>query len=278
MAATGKATAEQEHQTSLRLQGVAAQQANLIAVQDIDEAKARDQAAQGIWKAAISQEAVSKAEVDKLLTFQGFCRITAPFAGVVTRRFADPGTLVQGGVSASAQMTPLITLAQIDVLRLSFPVTESAVPHITVAQPVSYRINASGALGLPRTGTISRFTRRLDNATRTMEVQIDVRNPDASITPGMYASVTVEIDHHADVLVLPHETVRRRAQSALVYVVGADHRIEERAITVGMESPQQLEIVSGVALGEQVVFGNLEKVRPGQVVEPKPMTIRQGAP
>ena len=274
LAAKAKATYEVDHQTFQRLQGVAAKQANLIAQQDIDEAKSHDLASFGAWQAAVSQEAVSKAELDKLLTYQRYCRITAPFAGAVTRRFVDPGALVQGGVAAGASITPLVTLSQIDVLRLSFPVTESVVPRVHVGQAISYRI---GALHEDKQGVISRFTQRVDNATRTMEVQIDVPNPDGRITPGMYASVTMEVERHDQVLTLPHEAVRRRSQSVLVYAVGADHRIEERQITIGLESPTRLEIRSGVAAGDQVVFGNLEKVKPGQLVEPKPMRAQAPA-
>jgi RND family efflux transporter MFP subunit len=273
LAAKTKATYEVDHQTFQRLQGVAAQQANLIAQQDIDEAKSHDLASSGAWQAAVSQEAVSRAELDKLLTYQRYCRITAPFTGAVTRRFVDPGALVQGGVAAGASITPLVTLSQIDVLRLSFPVTESVVPRVHVGQAISYRINA---LHEDKQGVISRFTQRVDNATRTMEVQIDVANPDGRITPGMYASVTMEVERHDHVLTLPHEAVRRRAQEVLVYAVGADHRIEERQIAVGLEGPSRLEIISGVTDGEQVVFGNLEKVKPGQLVEPKPMKAQGG--
>jgi RND family efflux transporter MFP subunit len=221
----------------------------------------------------VSQEAVAKAELDKLLTYQRYCRITAPFTGAVTRRFVDPGALVQGGVAAGASITPLVTLSQIDVLRLSFPVTESVVPRVHVGQAISYRINA---LQEGKQGVISRFTQRVDNATRTMEVQIDVANPDGRITPGMYASVTMEVERHDQVLTLPHEAVRRRAQEVLVYAVGADHRIAERQITIGLEGPTRLEILSGVTDGEQVVFGNLEKVKPGQLVDPKPMKAQGG--
>lgn len=273
LAAKSKATYEVDHQTFQRLQGVAAQQANLIAQQDIDEAKSRDLASTGAWQAAVSQEAVATAELDRLLTYQRYCRITAPFTGAVTRRFVDPGALVQGGVAAGASITPLITLSQIDVLRLSFPVTESVVPRIHVGQALTYRINA---LREDKQGAISRFTQRVDNATRTMEVQIDVANPDGRITPGMYAAVTMEVERHDQALTLPHEAVRRRSQSVLVYAVGADHRIVERQITIGLESPTRLEILSGVADGDQVVFGNLEKVKPGQLVDPKPMTAQGG--
>jgi RND family efflux transporter MFP subunit len=166
LAAKTKATYEVDHQTFMRLKGVAAQQANLIAQQDIDEANSKDLASIGAWQAAVSQEAVSKAELDKLFTYQRFCRITAPFAGAVTKRFVDPGALVQGGVAAGAQITALVSLSQIDVLRLSFPVTESIVPRVHVGQSVSYRI---GALSEVKQGIISRFTQRVDNATRTME-------------------------------------------------------------------------------------------------------------
>jgi multidrug resistance efflux pump len=102
----------------------------------------------GAWKAATSQESVAQAELAKLLTFKRYCTITAPFAGVVTRRFADPGTLVQGGVSAGAQVSPLIQLSQQDLLRLSFPVTESLVALVHVGSRVAFHI---GALNEDRT-------------------------------------------------------------------------------------------------------------------------------
>jgi len=228
----------------------------------------------GAWKAATSQESVAQAELAKLLTFKRYCTITAPFAGVVTRRFADPGTLVQGGVSAGAQVSPLIQLSQQDLLRLSFPVTESLVALVHVGSRVAFHI---GALNEDRTSGVTRFRTRVENSTRTMEVQIDVPNADLHITPGMYASVHMQVDRHAGVLILPHEAIRRRPQAHLVYVVGADRLVQERPVTIGLESPESIEILSGVKLGETVVYGNLEKIRPGQLVDPKPVSNKEPA-
>jgi RND family efflux transporter MFP subunit len=273
--ATTKATADQNHQTYLRLFGVSQQQAQLIAQQDIDAAKALDLSSMAAWQAATSQEAVSQAELAKLLTFRRYCTITAPFAGVVTRRFADPGTLVQGGVSAGAQVVPLIQLSQQDLLRLSFPVTESLVALVHVGSPAVFHV---GALNEDRTTSVTRFRTRVENSTRTMEVQIDVPNADLHITPGMYASVHMQVDRHVGVLILPQEAIRRRPQAHLVYVVGADHVVLERPVTIGLESPKSIEILSGVKLGETVVYGNLEKIRSGQLVDPKPLADKPDKP
>jgi RND family efflux transporter MFP subunit len=276
LAAKNKTDFAQQHLTAERISGVAKQQAGLIAQQDIDEANEKDHAANGAWQASMSQVAVSKAELAKLLALQGYCQIKAPFSGVVTRRFADPGTLVQGGVSPGTQSPPLITLSRLDPLRLSFPVTESLVPRIHVGSTAQITV---GALGLVLTGTVSRFQEHLEESTRTMEVQIDVPNPGLRITPGMFADVTMGIEVHKDVLTLPVQAVRRRRSADAVYALSADHHIEERTVTIGLESPDALEIVTGVVKGEQVVFGNPERVKPGQLVDPKPVAARpQGSP
>ena len=272
--ATAEATFEQNHQTYLRLFGVSQQQAHLIAEQDIDAAKALDLSSQGTWKAAVSQEAASKAETAKLLIFKQCCTITAPFAGIVTRRYVDTGALVEGGVAAGVQATPLIQLSQEDLLRLSFPVTESLVALIHAGLPAHLHVDA---VHDDIQTSVTRVRSKVDEATRTMEVQIDVPNPLLLITPGMYASVQVCVDRHVDVLILPHEAIRRRAGTHLVYVVGADDQVQERPITIGIENPESIEVLSGVTAGELVVYGNLDIIQPGQRVDPKPVSLTGGA-
>jgi RND family efflux transporter MFP subunit len=266
---TSQANRETLHQTWQRMSAVGAQDAHLIAQQDLDEAKQHDDAAQATWQAAISQVKISTAEHQRLLTLAGFRTITAPFAGIVTARHADPGTLVQGGVSPGAQSMPLVTLSRNDVLRLSFPVVESLVPRIEVGSPLTIRISA---LAEELKGTVSRFTRKLDERTRTMEVEADIPNADLRITPGMYADVSFTAERHADVVALPPQTLKRRGQAAVVYVVGPDHRIEERQVTLGLEGADLVEISSGLHEGDQVVFGRLDEVKAGMTIDPRPLT------
>jgi len=140
------------------------------------------------------------------------------------------------------------------------------VPRIAIGSPLDIRI---GALDVRMAGTVARFTRKLDEHTRTMEVEADIANPDLRITPGMYADVSFVAEHHADVVALPPETLRRHGQSVVVYLVGPDHRIVERPVTLGLEGADAVEIVSGVQAGDAVVFGHLDEVKAGMAVDPR---------
>ncbi len=217
---------DQAHQVAQRIAAVGKGHPNLIAQQDLDVAGDQDRAAAAALDSARFQVQVAQAELDKLLADQDYCKIRAPFSGVITQRSADPGTLVQGGTSPSAQATPLLTLAQNDLLRLVFPVAEAYVARIAVDAPIHVAIPALGRDGDAR---IKRFSRHVVDATRTMQVEAELPNADLAITPGMYGVVRLAIDRHDQALCVPTAAVARAKNSASVYVVGADGRIEERA-------------------------------------------------
>src|ERR1043166_9252895 len=120
-----------------------------------------------------------------------YSRIHAPFDGVITKRFADPGALIHNGGSSS---TPLVRLSQNGRLRLVFPVSVSFVSLIMIGDPVEIRVQSSGNTFA---GTISRFTRKVETATRTMEVEVDVPNSDLRFVPGMYASVALKLERRS---------------------------------------------------------------------------------
>jgi RND family efflux transporter MFP subunit len=254
------------HQTWQRIAAVATSKEHLVAQQDIDDAKQHDDAAEAAWQAEVSQIKISQAEHQRLLTLAGFRQITAPFAGIITARHADPGALVQGGVSPGANAPALVTLSRNDRLRLSFPVEESLVPRIAIGSPLSVAI---GALGERITGKVARFTRKLDLRTRTMEVEADIDNPGLEITPGMYAEVGFVAERHTDVLALPPQALRRRATAVSAYVVGQDGRIREQQLTLGLEGADLVEVTSGVKAGDLVVFGHLDEVKAGMAITPR---------
>jgi RND family efflux transporter MFP subunit len=258
------------HQEFTRLAGVAKEQSNLIAQQDIDGAQQKDADAWAQWQAAISQAGISRAELDKLRQIDAYRTVSAPFPGTIIKRFADPGAFVQGGVTSAGQATPLVVIARNDLLRLSFPITESLVSRVTVGEPVSIRIESLG--NEIRSGTIARFSRHIADATRTMDVEIDVPNPDLRITPGMYASVTIVVDRHEHVVTVPPEAVRRQRDKAMVYAVDADQHIVEHPVTIGLEGSDRMEITTGIDDGAVLVYGNLDKTKPGQAVIVKLLT------
>jgi RND family efflux transporter MFP subunit len=249
------------HLSFTRLISADQAQPNLIAQQDVDRVRAKDQEAEAALAAAKDQVAVAVADVKKLNTMLSFCKITAPFGGVITKRSIDPGALVRGTSSTS----PLVRLSENDKLRLVFPVSVSYVALIKQGDPVEINV---ASLQTNFTGTISRFTRKIDTATRTMEVEADVANPNLKLVPGMYATVGLTTEQHKHVLTLPVEAVSRQKSSS-VFLVNKNGEIEERTVTTGMETPSEVEILSGLNEGDLVMIGSRAQVKVGQKVSPK---------
>jgi RND family efflux transporter MFP subunit len=118
------------------------------------------------------------------------------------------------------------------------------------------------------TGTISRFTHKVDEETRTMITEIEVPNPKLELIPGMYATVVLKAERRPQVLTVPTEAISTD-KKASVYVVNSDQEIEERPVTLGLETPSQYEVVAGLKEGELVMIGNRSQVKPGQKVQTK---------
>jgi multidrug efflux pump subunit AcrA (membrane-fusion protein) len=103
-----------------------------------------------------------------------------------------------------------------------------------------------------------------------MDVEVDVPNEKLDLIPGMYASVTLRINHRDKALAVPVEAVSRQKTST-VFVVNKDHKIEERTISLGLETPRMLEVLSGLSENELVMIGSRTQFKPGQQVNPKPI-------
>jgi RND family efflux transporter MFP subunit len=248
------------HLVYTRMEGVNREHPNLVAQQDIDTAQAKDSVA----AAAVSS---AKADVEKYQTLFGYTQITAPFDGVITRRYADPGALIQAGTASDIQAKPLVRLSDNYRLRLDFPVSVEYVKDIHLGDSVSVRVDSLG--GKSFTGKITRFTDRVNEDTRTMITEIEVANPNLEIVPGMYAAVILKAEHRSQVLAIPTEAVASEKNS-VVDVVNQDNAIEEHAVTLGLETPTRYEVTAGLKEGDKVVIGSHTEVHAGEKVEPKP--------
>jgi len=162
-----------------------------------------------------------------------------------------------------------VRLSQNDRLRLDFPVSVSYVQRIKMGEPVEIRIQS---LDKTISGTICRFTRKVDTETRKMEAEVDVPNPDLSLTPGIYAVATLKLDRREKVLTIPVEAVAN-PKAPTVFVLGKENTIEERPVTLGLETPERLEVLAGLKENELVMIGSRALVKPGQKVEPKLMEM-----
>jgi RND family efflux transporter MFP subunit len=265
------------HLGASRLAGVMKQRPNLVAQQDIDEAQGRDRmaeaqvaTAQAAIAAAEEQLAVARANENKTKTLFAYARITAPFAGVITHRYADTGAMIQAGTSSQSQAMPVVRLSQNNLLRLIIQVPESAVSRIHVGAPVDVKVQA---LGRTFEGKVARFAEKLNLDTRTMETEVDVPNPKLELVPGMYAYASITTDQARGVLVAPVQAIDRKDDTISALVVGGDGRLASRTIAVGLEAPDRVEVRSGLAAGDLVVIGSRAQLKPGTFVTPKVMAL-----
>jgi RND family efflux transporter MFP subunit len=260
------------HAEYTRLEEASKERPGLIAEQELDDARAKDQeaAAQvGVAKASLNsmqeQLGVSRASRSRLETMSGYEQIIAPFTGVVTKRFADTGTLIQAGQDNNTATLPVVQVAESDLLRLRMPVPESDVPYIQVGGNVQVKVNATGRIF---TGKIIRFSRALDTNTRTMLTEVDVPNHDLSLNPGMYAETTIQLLQKNDALILPAQAVVQSGDQSYVLVVDATDHVEKRNVTLGIQTSNRVEITSGLQAGDKVIAAGQAGYQPGEVVSP----------
>jgi RND family efflux transporter MFP subunit len=180
-----------------RLKQASEARPGLIAEQELDDAQAKDKEGEAQIasdEAALSEAQnqldISLAEQKQLSAMSDYTRITAPFAGIVTRRYVDTGALVQAGTNSNTQALPVVSVAETDLFRLTLPVPESAVPLIRLGSTVTVRVSA---LDRNFEGKVSRFADAVNQETRTMHTEVDVPNQDGSIVEGMYADVNLTL-------------------------------------------------------------------------------------
>ena len=260
------------HTAYTRLAEAAKQKPGLIAEQELDDARAKDRAAQaqvGVAKGSLDatqqQLGVSRADQQRVQTLSNYTQIVSPFTGVVTMRYADTGSLIQAGTSSNTQSMPVVRVAQSDLLRLRMPVPEADVPYIAVGSPVQIRVNATGR---SFTGKITRFARALDPGTRTMLAEVDVPNPDLTLNPGMYADTTIQLQQKNDTLVLPAQAVVHNGEESSVLALDAENHVQKRVVTLGVQTADQTEILSGLQAGDRVIASGQANYQAGEAVMP----------
>jgi RND family efflux transporter MFP subunit len=267
------------HLEYTRLNGVFESQPGLVAQQEVDDAQGKDLAAVSqvdaggsALEAARSQLLVNKAKLVHDQALFAYARITAPFAGVVTQRYANLGTLMQAGTSSSTQAMPLVKLSEDDLYRLVIPVPESSVRYIRVGDPVEVRVPA---LNRSFPGKVARFSLDVQEGTRTMHTEVDVPNPGRLLMPGMYAETTLTLEAKDNVLTVPLAALDHAGNQTTVYVASSTGKVEDRAVTMGLETSTDAEVVSGLAEGDSVIVSDRSGLKPGEEVHPQVVQMLQ---
>jgi len=265
------------HTAYQRLNDVAKSRPGLVAQQEVDDAQGRDLAAEAQVEASKStlqgaqsqlQAAQAKKEHDSVLF--AYARITAPFEGVVTQRFANQGTLMQAGTSSSTQVIPLVRLSQDNLFRLVIPVPENYVRYIKIGEPVSVNVTS---LNRSFPGKVTRFSMDVKEDTRTMHTEVDVQNPNRVLVPGMYAEATLMLEEKDNAVALPLQAIERTGEATSVDVVTPENKIDRRTVKLGIETSTDAEVLGGLDEGEMVVIGDRSSLKPGQPVRPQEVEV-----
>ncbi|MBZ5578108.1 MAG: efflux RND transporter periplasmic adaptor subunit [Acidobacteriia bacterium] len=276
------------HLSFQRLSAASDKKPGLIAQQDIDDAHSKDLVAEAQVSAARSaldvadeQVAVNTAEQQKIKTLIDYTRVTAPFTGVITKRYADQGSMIQAGTASQSQAMPVVRVSENSLLRLILPVPESAVPTVHIGQQVDVQVPT---LHRSFPGQVKRFADKVSLATRTMDTEVDVENPSLVLIPGMYAEVNLTLDRHQAVLTVPviavdmdqvssSDASSSNPTSGKVMVVTPNNRVEVRKIELGLETANRVEVRSGLNEGDLVVLSGRSGLQPGQEVRTKITTL-----
>lgn len=255
------------HVTYQRLAQVQKSQPELVAQQDIDVAQGKDLEANAAVSAAQQGLLAAKATLERDKTLFGYSNMTAPFDGVVTQMYAYTGALLPAGTRSNIGDSALCHLAENDLLRLVIPVPERAVPDVHLGETINVKVSA---LNRTFTGKIVRTADQINMATRTMHTEVSVPNRSYQLVPGMYASVEIPLHTDANALTLPVQAVHPTGNGlGTVLVVNRSNRIEEREVQLGLQTPDNFEILSGLQEGEEVIFGEQDQYQAGQTVIPK---------
>jgi RND family efflux transporter MFP subunit len=210
--------------------------------------------------AAKGNIAAMQANVGRLSDMQGYLKVRAPFAGVVTLRNVDVGTLVNTG------STMLFRIAQTNLLRTYLNVPQSSASDVHVGQMASLATPE-----LPErkfSGVVTRTANALDPSSRTLLVEIQVPNPEGTLLPGMYVEVDLHLPTKNPPLLLPSDTLSVRPEGTMVAVLNSSNAVHFQRVVIGRDYGSQIEILSGLDAGQRVIANPNDSVQEGVKVHP----------
>ena len=254
-----------------RIQDVATRDPGLVPRQEVDvaqshemEATAQLASAKSALKAAQQSKAEAESEYSRATAMMQYATIRAPFSGVITKRYASTGSMIQAGIASQTQAMPVVTLAQDDLLRLILPVPVSDVAGIRDGQAVDVNVVS---LGRTIEGKVTRYADSVQTETRTMDTEVDVPNHDGTLIPGMYAEVHLHLTARSNVLSVPLDAVDGLGTSVQQAYAVRDGVIHLTTVKTGLQTPTRVEILSGLQNGDKVVVGRHTGLSDGEKVD-----------
>ena len=223
-------------------------------------------AEQGETDAEIAKQTLA---VDK--TNKGYEIITAPFSGRITGRFVDRGALIQNAVNQETTTQPLVSIAQVDRLRVEVYLDQRYASFVHVGDPVEITVPERPVFVL--NATVTRYTGELDPQTRMQLVEIEVPNRDREIVPWSTVNVSLKVSLPAQIEI-PAEALIVRKDKFFVPIVDAENKISYREVHIGANNGKTIEILDGLSGNEKIGLNLGSGVPEGSRVQPEADTKR----
>jgi len=225
-----------------------------VSQQELDEKRSANAQAR-------ANVAAADANVERLRQLEGYKRVLAPFAGVITRRNVDVGDLIDAGGSAGARA--LFVLSQTDPLRVYVNVPQAYAQMIKAGQKVA--VSQAELPGQKFDGEIVRTAASIDTASRTMQVEVNLPNKNGMLLPGAFVAVVLPLPASAS-LVIPANALLFRAQGLQVAVVDGNGVVRLKPVQVGRNLGQQVEVLDGVTNTDRLVLNPPDSMADGDQV------------
>ena len=208
---------------------------------------------------------VARAGVQRIETLLDYAKITAPFAGVITKRWADRGALIPAATSSSAaKSAAVVTLMDFSTVRVDVAVPDTEAPLVKKDLPV--KVTVDELPGRNFDGTITRFAYALDESTKTMATEIEIANPDLALRPGMWANVQNDLQKKTDAQLLPAEALVTEKNKTSVFVA-RDGKAQKVPIKTGFDDGINVEVTGGLTPKDAVILAGKQAVTDGQPVK-----------
>lgn len=260
--AAARARADADQFTFDRLRTAAATP-GVVAGNDVAVAGKSAEASRNQVVAAEQQVEAARQAAHAVQELEGYLRVTAPFAGVITERHVHPGALVGPGAGDS---TPMLRLVDQRRLRLVAPVPEAYTSALAPGVAISFTVSAFP--GTTFTGTVARIARAVDVATRTMAVELDVDNADGRLAPGTFCQLRWPLRRTAPSLFVPTASVASTTDRTFVVRI-RDGKTEWVNITTGLTAGTLVEVFGELKAGDVVAGRGTDELRPGTAVTPR---------
>ena len=260
-AAAAQARADADRATFDRLTSASATP-GVVAGNDVAVAGKTADASRNQLAAAQQATEAARQALASVREREQYLRVTAPFAGVITERTVHPGALV--GPSTGGQGAPALRLVDTRRLRLVVPVPEAYTSNITDGASIGSSVAAYP--GRVFSGTVSRVARTVDATSRTMAVELDVKNSDGQLAPGTFCQVRWPIHRPTPSLFVPSTSIATTTDRTFVVRV-RNGKTEWVDVRTGLTSGSQVEVFGALAAGDRVASRGTDELRAGTPVQ-----------